>query len=120
MAEKFEIISLNNKTEYNALIVMCTSNSPYDYLSNIADCLSNFSDDTKILVDEMLHVGNTNERYIEFTIKNGELINGKFVKIAKTSEYRVASCGFFKGNNLLEGSIVSSIQYRMIKKGITI
>lgn len=120
MSEDFKVINLNNDPEYSALVIMCMPESPYKCIDNIAQQLSSIPNDAKILIDELLHVGNTEKRYIEFTMKNGKLISGKIVSIPKTSNNRILSCDFLKDSNLLESSIISSIQYRMIKKGITI
>lgn len=120
MKNDFEIIHLNNNAEYECLIILCKADSPYEYLGEIAQNLQNAPENSKILIDEILHVGNTDKRYIEFTMRDGKLVNGKIVQISKSSNYRALSCGFLRNNNLLEGSIISSIQYRMIRKGIVI
>jgi exosome complex RNA-binding protein Rrp4 len=116
----FEIIRLDKNSEYQYLVVLCSSDSPYEYIESIARNLRGASENVKILIDEILHVGNTDKRYIEFTMSCGKLVNGKIVQIPKNSEYRALSCKFLKDNDVLKDSIITSIQYRMINKGIVI
>ena len=58
--------------------------------------------------------------YMEFSLIDGKLVDGKFVRIPKSSDFRALSCAFLKNNDVMEGSIISSVQYRMINKGIVI
>ena len=111
MTKDFEVIDLAENLEYNYLVVLCKSESPYEFLDGIAH---------KILIDEILHVGNTEKRYMEFSLIDGKLVDGKFVRIPKSSDFRALSCAFLKNNDVMEGSIISSVQYRMINKGIVI
>ena len=57
---------------------------------------------------------------MEFSLIDGKLVDGKFVRIPKSSDFRALSCAFLKNNDVMEGSIISSVQYRMINKGIVI
>ncbi len=120
MTKDFEVIVLKENPEYKYLVVLCKSKSPYEYLDSIAHNLNSQTGDCKILIDEILHVGNTDKRYMEFSLKDGRLVNGKIVRIPKSSDYRSLSCAFLKNNEVMEGSIISSVQYRMINKGIVI
>lgn len=120
MIKNFEVISLAENLEYNYLVVLCNAESPYEFLDDIARSLNLLSGNCKILIDEILHVGNTEKRYMEFVLVNGKLTDGKFVQIPKASNYRTLSCTFLKNNEIVNGSIISSVQYRMINKGIVI
>ena len=120
MTKDFEVIGLADNLEYNYLVVLCKSESPYEFLDGIAHSLNSQIGDCKILIDEILHVGNTEKRYMEFSLIDGKLVDGKFVRIPKSSDFRALSCAFLKNNDVMEGSIISSVQYRMINKGIVI
>lgn len=118
----YEIIELEN-SEYNSLVIMCNANSPINYLSSIYNELKKKNVNGKILVDEILHVGNTCKRFISFEFDNNlslDDIKMNFVNIKKDNELRKISCDYLRQNDLLEYSILSSIQKRMIGRGITI
>ena len=85
MTKDFEVIGLADNLEYNYLVVLCKSESPYEFLDGIAHSLNSQIGDCKILIDEILHVGNTEKRYMEFSLIDGKLVDGKFVCIACSS-----------------------------------
>ncbi len=115
----YKIIPLCIAQEYIYLIILCDSHSPYDYIKDIAhDVLKKGSGN--ILIDQLLHVGNTNKRFISFTLHDGELHDGVIAAIPKGSPYRKTTCEFLKDNSVMDSSILTSIQKRMINKGIVI
>ena len=118
--DKYKIIKLDNDTAYSYLVVLCSSESPYLYLEEIADELKSKQQTEKILLDQILHVGNNDKRFLEFQFSNKRLIDAKFVNIKKGSIYRVKSCDYLRNYDVLENTILTSIQYRMISKGIVI
>lgn len=118
----YDIIRLED-SEYNGLVIMCNANSPIDYLSLIYTELKEKNVHGKIIIDEILHVGNTNKRFIGFEFNNNlslDDIKIEFVDIKKDNALRKISCEYLRTNDLLEYSILSSIQKRMIDKGIAI
>lgn len=122
--KKYNIIKLDSCLEYNDLIVMCNANSPFDYINEIEEEIFKLSTERVILIDQILHVGNTDKRFIKFSYEFDDTnkVNRKceFVKIPKRSELREISCNYLKENKLVEYSILTSIQKRMIDKGIAI
>ena len=120
MGKDYEVIALADDTNYTCLIVLCHGDSPYTYLENIAKRMKSLKDNQKVLIDEITHVGNNEKRFIEFVMSGGKLTNERIVSVPKNSKYRALSCGFFKGKGILEGTAVTSIQSRMINKGIVI
>lgn len=118
----YDIIKLDN-LEYNSLVIICNANSPVDYLPSIYNELKEKNIEGKILIDEILHVGNTNKRFISFEFDNDislKDIKMNFVNIKKDNELRKISCEYLRKNDLLEYSILSSIQKRMMRRGIAI
>lgn len=118
----YEIVKLDN-SEYSNLVIMCNANSPMDYLSSIYKDLKDKNAEGKIIIDEILHVGNNNKRFISFEFNNKlslEDIKINFVNIKKDNNLRKVTCEYLRENDLLEYSILSSIQKRMIGKGIGI
>ena len=115
----YKIVPLEDEQKYIYLVIICNSNSPYDYISDIAKNLD--AENTGIiLVDQILHVGNTEKRFMEFQYNGSEIKNGDFVNIKKDSKIRKLTCDFLNNTGLIDGSILTSIQSRMIKKGIVI
>ena len=119
MDKAYKIVPLENQ-EYAYLIILCNANSPYDYINDILKELDSKSSE-KVLIDQMLHVGNNEKRFITFKCDGQNSVSEKqFVRIKKDSPLRRTSCEFFRGNEVIENSILSSVQKRMIKKGIVI
>ncbi len=116
----YKILQLNNDEQYACLIVICTADSPYNYLDVISKEIEKDKLTGKVLIDELLHVGNNSKRFLEFEIVDSGLSNERFVNVSKDSFYREKTCEFYRKSNLLDGSILSSIQKRMISKGIVI
>lgn len=118
----YDVIKLED-SEYNSLVIMCNANSPIDYLSLIYTELKGKNAHGKILIDEILHVGNTNKRFISFEFDDNvslDDIKMNFVDVKKDNIIRKISCDYLRTNDLVEYSILSSIQKRMIGKGIVI
>lgn len=120
MSKPYEVLKLNSDSKYRCMVVLCNSHSPYDYLEYISNDMISIYSSGKILIDQFLHSGNTNKRFIEFDIIENKLQNSNFVEIKKNSIYRKTTCDFLKNSELLIGSILTSIQRRMINKGIVI
>ncbi|MDU1071521.1 type II toxin-antitoxin system RnlB family antitoxin [Clostridium sp.] len=118
----YNIIKLEN-LDYDSLVIMCNANSPIDYLPLIYNELKKINIEGKIIIDEILHVGNTSKRFITFDFNNKlslEEIKMDFVNVKKDNKLRKISCEYLRKNDLIEYSILSSIQKRMINKGIVI
>lgn len=116
---KYKIVPLKDEQRYACLVIICTSHSPYDYIGDISKKLDATKPGT-ILIDQILHVGNTKKRFMSFQFNGNELKNGDFVNINKDSEIRKLTCNFLNDTGLVDSSILTSIQSRMIKKGIAI
>ena len=119
MDMEYKIVPLENEQLYSYLVIMCTSHSPYDYISDISKKLD-ASKTCSILIDQILHVGNTEKRFMSFQFNGNELKNSNFVNIKKDSELRKLTCNFLNDTGLVDSPILTSIQSRMIKKGIAI
>lgn len=94
MSKPYEVLKLNIDSKYECMVVLCNSHSPYDYLEYISNDIADISSTGKILIDQFLHTGNTNKRFIEFDIIEKKLQNGNFVEIKKDSIYRKTTCDF--------------------------
>ena len=120
---KYSIIKINNK-DYKAIIFSNTYESQLFYLEDITKELKNQKiNNCKILFDNILTVGNTSERYTEAIFDGEEFINSsfKYVKIDKKSDIRKVSTDYMRSNiSILNNSILTSLQIKMIKKGVVI
>lgn len=117
------IIKINNK-DYKAIIFSNTYESQLFYLEDITKELKNQKiNNCKILFDKILIVGNTSERYTEAIFDGEKFIDSsfKYVKIDKKSNIRKISTDYMRSNiSILNNSILTSLQIKMIKKGIVI
>lgn len=118
---EYNIFYLVDET-YKVLITIFNSESPLEYLPEIEKKLLDEKVYGNVLIDQILHVGNSQERFLAICIdKDGfrkETI--RVVNIPRTSLYRKLSCGFLKKTDVLEFSILSSVQKKMINEGISI
>jgi len=119
--KNYNIFSLVGET-YEVLITILNSDSPLECLPEFEKELLDKNVCGNVLIDQILHVGNTQERFLEIAIdKNGfrkDSIN--VVNIPKASILRKISCDILQKTDVLEFSILSSVQKRMINKGIAI
>lgn len=118
--KNYIIISLEDKSECTNLVIICDANSPYEYMNLIYNELKEMKVNGKILIDQILHVGNTEKRFISFNYTGSDTEKLSYEYVSKDSICRKISCKFLKDENLIDSSILSSIQKRMIKKGISI
>lgn len=107
---------------YKVLITIFNSDSPLEYLPEIEKKLLSEKIYGNVLIDQILHVGNTQDRFLALCIdENGfRKDTMKVVSISKSSQYRKLSCDFLKKTDVFEFSILSSVQKKMIGKGISI
>ncbi len=115
----YKIVPLEGEQTYAYLIIICTPYSPYDYIGDISKNLDAAKQGT-ILVDQILHVGNTEKRFMTFQFNGNEINNGDFVSVKKDSKIRKLTCDFLNDTGLVDTPTLTSIQSRMIKKGIVI
>lgn len=108
--------------KYSALVIVLNSDSPLEYIKDIENSLITNRIYGKILIDQILHVGNSEDRFLELTLDSDGIDQNslRVVRINKGSQYRKLSGDNLRGTDILEFSILSSIQKRMINKGISI
>ena len=119
LSKEYKIIPLEDHQDYAYLIVLCTSRSPFDYIDDISKELNGAKPCT-VVIDQILHAGNTDRRFMTFEYNGSEIESGRFAKISKKSSIRKLSCGFLNEAGLTDSPTLTSVQARMIKKGITI
>ncbi|MDO9517416.1 MAG: type II toxin-antitoxin system RnlB family antitoxin [Methanosarcinaceae archaeon] len=117
----YNIVFTSNES-FDALVTICNSNAPLQYLETIEKELSSCNFVGNVLMDQILHVGNTDERFLSFNLDRSGIIKDsiRFVKISKTSVFREISCKFLNDEQLIEASILSELQKKMIRNGLSI
>ncbi len=116
--ENFEIIEVND--EYiNVLVIMKTSTSPLEFIGEIQEKLKELEMSGEIVIDGLLHSGNTDERFI-WGYFNGTLFDYnkfRFEKIAKKSNIRRYMCEYLKSDReLLSFSCLTEKQQKLISR----
>ena len=119
MDMNYKIVPLEGEQTYAYLIIICTPHSPYDYIGDISKNLDAAKQGT-ILVDQILHVGNTEKRFMTFQFNGNEINNGDFVSVKKDSKIRKLTCDFLNDTGLVDTPSLTSIQSKIKKKGIVI
>ncbi|UII56249.1 type II toxin-antitoxin system RnlB family antitoxin [Cytobacillus spongiae] len=119
----FDIVSINTE-EYKCIIFSTSFETPLAHLNEINQKLLNHNlNDCKIVFDMLTHIGNNSDRFVEASYDGNKLNIDTFkhIQISKKHELRKTACNYFKDNlNILDYSILSSFQKKMIEKGIAI
>ena len=108
---------------YTAIVVIKTSDSPFDLLKSISEVLANQKIEGLVLIDQLLHSGSGSERFIEAKFENGlfNMTSFRFVSIPKNSRLRAVVCNWLREDlERLEYSDLTAAQRKMIRQGIVI
>ena len=107
--------------DFNMLLLLANSDAPLTFLRHIEDATFKLKN-SRILIDQILHSGNTHERFIAVDLENGKVVKSSmcFIGIPKDSNIREISRNLLCDNSLIEFSILSSIQKKMLYKGLAI
>lgn len=120
---EYNIIKVNNE-DYKVIIFSKSYETPLLYLDDISKELKSQNlYNCKILFDMLLCRGNTTERYTEAIFDGEKFIESsfKYIKVDKKNEIRKIAVDFMKSNiSILDNSILTSLQIKMINKGIAI
>lgn len=121
--ENYEVLKIEH-SEYAYMVFSESYETPFSYLDKICNELKNYNMlKCKVIFDMLLSMGNTSERFVE-AIFDGECFidaTFKYKDIDKKNELRKISTEFFgQKSNILEYSILNSVQKKMINKGIVI
>ncbi len=120
----FDIVNVNiNQVDTKILIMMKTSESPFDFLNEIQEYLKNTDFMGLFIIDELLHSGNTEERFIcgFFDGKVFDKSSFKFEQIARRSELRSYACKYLQSDlEVLKYSSLTEKQQKLISHGCVI
>ncbi|MCC9274505.1 MAG: type II toxin-antitoxin system RnlB family antitoxin [Enterococcus aquimarinus] len=116
----FEVLKLDD-SEFMYFFVLLSHISPSHLLKKEAVFCSDVSG--KILVDRMLHVGNSRDRYVSYNIIHGniEMESRKVEKVDRKSTLRMLGNSCYKSYpNLVNNSILNSTQKKLLLHGLSI
>lgn len=116
-------IYLNSNGAYSAIVILKTSDAPFDILDSIAEYLSKNNFSGNIIIDQLLHSGNNNERFIvgNFDGKQFDTASFRFEKLKKQSPERKYMCDYLRNDDdLINFSILTNAQKELIKHGYNI
>lgn len=118
---KIKKININN---YKVIIFGLSHESPLLYLDDISKELK-FQNIyiCKVVFDMLLCNGNTTERYIEAVFNGEQFVDTsfKYIKVDKKNELRKIALDIINSDkSILENSILTLLQKKMINKGIKI
>lgn len=125
MAKNYQINVLENQ-KYQVIVYMKTLSGPIftQEMSNIEKDLRDLNiKDANIIIDRLPYHANSSMRFVEATIENGEFIKSsiKTVKIDKKDTIRVLASEYYREHeHLLNDSLVTNVQKRIILKGYTL
>ena len=118
----FEIVKLNEDI-IEILIVMKTNDSPFEYVDELQKELSEIEFSGVVVIDGLLHSGNTEERFISGFFDGSSFDNSKFKfeNVARKSVIRNYICEYLKSDQeLLMYSGLTTSQQKLILKGCII
>ncbi len=118
----FDIVNIDNK-DIKILIVMKTSDSPFDFINEIQEKLKIIGFSGLFVIDELLHSGNNEERFICGFFDGDSFDNSKFrfKDIAKKSDIRSYICNYLKSDlEVLNYSNLTDKQQKLISHGCVI
>lgn len=118
---KFRIIEKCHS--YSACVLFQTHDSPFSLIEELKNELQSKNIYGRILFDTLFHSGNSKDRFIEVYFDGNEIdtITAHVVKIEKGNGIRKVIAEILKDNyELLEDSILNSVQKKLLSKGISL
>lgn len=119
---EFDIVYLD-EMDAKVLIIMKTSESPFDFIMEIQERLKAMEFAGLFVIDELLHSGNNDERFISGYFDGDSFDNSKFrfEEIAKKSIIRSYMCDYLKTDlEVLNYSSLTERQQKLISLGCII
>ncbi|GEM_PF-738295 len=121
-SQLYEVI-LECDSKFSALIIEVVCEPPTLLLDKIKENLKIRGIKGRILIDSLLYEGNSNKRFIEVYFDGNEYIKDsfEFTNIERGNKIRKITSDYLRGNNeLLEYSILTLLQKKMINNGLNL
>lgn len=120
--KRYDINIFNKENKY--IIFSTTYISPLEFIKDIEKELNKIiNNSSEVFFDFLLSSGNGNERFgkIVYNGDSFDMNSFEFINIPKKSDLRAFSINYYRNKEEnLENSILTSVQKKMIKKGIVI
>jgi hypothetical protein len=120
--KNFEIYNTAGN-EYDKLIVLTSFEAPLVYKRDYENSLLSIGYKGLVLIDQLLHCGNTDERFIKAEFDGLHFVKGsfEFVKISHKSHLRKFICDLLTSDSsFIEMTILNDVQKNLILNGIAI
>lgn len=117
----FDVIELDSTSDFSYLLVLKSHTAPSHWLKTEKIFDLNFSG--QIILDRMLHVGNSKDRFIIYSICDGNIqnYNGKVLELDRKDPLRVLSNSVLRNYpELVSNSILNSSQKKLLLHGLSI
>lgn len=103
------------------LLILTNSTCPISSFEEIKNILPT-PNKHRILIDQILHIGNNSERFIYLKTYKKNIIRSSinFIEIPKNDKIRVISKDVLLAYDLIDFSILTPIQKKLLNKGIAI
>lgn len=119
--EYFDILEIENDSNSCLLLIFKSYTSPIYHLKNEELFSEDFSGE--IILDRMLHVGNSKDRFIKYSINNGKLEDDSGIVTIferKSNVRRSANEMYRKYPKMISSSILNESQKKLLLHGISI
>lgn len=120
---EFDILDLLDNNDYKLLVVFKTPEPPLQYLDEVSKVLVNKRIKGFILIDELIHSGNNEDRFIKvyFDGENFDRKSFSFEVVDRRSEIRKYSCEVLrKEPDVIDYSTLNNFQKKLILSGLFI
>lgn len=117
----FDVIELDSTSDFSYLLVLKTYTAPSHWLKTERIFDLNFSG--QIILDRILHVGNSKDRFVIYSIHDGDIqnFNGKVLELNRKDSLRILSNSVLRNYpELVSNSILNSTQKKLLLHGLSI
>lgn len=121
LTENFEVVELESISRFAYLLVLKSHIAPSHWLKT--EKIFNVDFSGEIILDRILHVGNSKDRFIIYTVCNGAIqdYQGKVLELNRKDPLRVLSNSVLRSYpELIANSILNSSQKKLLLHGLSI
>lgn len=119
--KEFDIINLTHSN--SMLVIIKTSESPFQYINDIEKSLEDIGYEGNVIIDQLLHSGNNEERFIGCYITNNKFVSTSFtfLNVKKGEQIRKYMTDYLREDaQYLDYNGLTDTQRKLIKKGCVI
>jgi hypothetical protein len=121
--KRYDLVEIQSD-DYQYFIFSTCAETPFASLNEITTELQEHREaGIKVIFDMLMNLGNSSDRYVEAYFNGTDFEKESFnnVKVNKSSTLREISCFYYRSHpQILNKSILNSMQKNMISKGLAI